>query len=1569
MITGKSQKSIQLLILLVVSEILSTQAYTLIADDLRAHPSAIVFNTTEGHSPGYTRSIFLTTTQGGSITWSLSTDASWISPDLSSGSTDGVLKISVSPYGLSAGTYNGSITIDSPESNSGPVTIDVTLIINPDVPVIITPWKDGRNGAMSVSVDDSRESGFDPLQANGFKGTYVLEGTNPPSFYTTYYNAGMELGCHTVSHNCFAVSDDELRNEEIVPNISALCTKTPQPCKDVISLIWPCGFTNYREQAVVTDYFLSARGYNINQLEDVYPENFMNLKSYNSHEHPPFPPSDFKTLVDAAVNQKKWFNLVLHNSTNDDGAINYAASKNIWVTSIGTVIKYMLQRDRFILTDYNLTFNKITYKVSRLSVPASPIRSFENAFGTNDVVTMQIDIDDTQTVENVFIDGVANPFQTKSINGNSFLLTNVNLTTAGSKTVEIKYVFTAIGLTVDGVTADDKVYDRSTTATINANGATLVGVLNGDNVTLVTTGATGAFTNKNVGTAKTVTTRGFTLIGADVEKYVLLQPTTTANISKVTITSSGITANNKVYDGNTAATLNTGSASLAGVLPGDVVMLAPAFATCTFNSKTVGMGKTVTVTNLPLTGSDGGNYDLVLPPPLTANITRYALIITGVTANNKMYDGSNAATINTGSAVLADVFSGDIVSLNSSGASGTFDNEFAGTSKTVITSGFSISGPDSGNYTVIQPTTTADIIGLPLTVTGVTANNKTYNGTTAATLNTGSADLSGVRSGDDVTLVKTGAVGIFDNKNVGTSKTVTVSGFTITGTNARIYSLTQPVTSANITRAILTVSGVIVNSKVYNGTASATLDPQGASLTGLFGSDNVNLISTGAIGTFANKNAGTSKTVSITGFAISGTDAGNYTLTQPSATGNITTAILTISGVTANNKVYNATTGATLNTGSASLLGIISGDNVTLVSTGATGTFVNKNVGTAKAVSTSGFTLQGTDAANYTVTQPAINANITSVGITLTGVIANSRVYNGTTLTTLNSSSATLVGILGGDMVTLVSSGAYGTFANKNIGSSKPVTITGYTLGGTDGGNYTLTQPSSAANITPATLTVSGASANDKVYDGTLLTTLNYSSATLTGIYGLDNVTLVSNGNTGNFANKNVGTNKPVSIPGFSIEGSDANNYILTQPSLFADITVRTLTITANDIFKDYKTTLTFTGTEYTTNGLIAGDTPPPDITLTSIGSLESILPGTYVITITGGSISNYQIIYVNGLLTVGKHTIIATADNKTKVYGSVNPTFSIKYSGFIEGDDPSVIDVPPVASTKALLTSKIGTYPITLSGGSDEKYSINLVNGSLEILKAPLIISADNKTKVYGDPNPELTMTFSGFVLGQDKNVLNSMPVIETSAGDNSDAGNYDINVSGADDDNYNIIFNRGIFTILKADEVITFDQIPEKLRMTQECVLNATASSGLPVSFIFSDPDKVSLQGNILTANTDGKLIITAVQEGDQNWNPAKDVSQTMDILPTFDNISSLFTPNADGMNDYWYIPDMDQYGQVEVTVYNRFGQVVYRSDGYKNDWDGTYKGNPLPSAAYYYIIKSSEKGFIKGVVNIVR
>ena len=153
----------------------------------------------------------------------------------------------------------------------------------------------------------------------------------------------------------------------------------------------------------------------------------MNLKSYNSHEHAPFPPSDLKTVVNLAVTQKKWFNLVLHSLNNDDGAIGYAKTRDIWVTSIGNVIKYILQRDRFILTDYSESTDRISFQASRLPIPSSAIRSFEEAFGPNDLITMQIDIDDNRSIENVLLNGAVNPYRIKDSGGNEVLITNVRL--------------------------------------------------------------------------------------------------------------------------------------------------------------------------------------------------------------------------------------------------------------------------------------------------------------------------------------------------------------------------------------------------------------------------------------------------------------------------------------------------------------------------------------------------------------------------------------------------------------------------------------------------------------------------------------------------------------------------------------------------------------------------------------------------------------------------------------------------------------------------------------------------------------------------------------------------------------------------------------------------------------------------------------------------------------------------------------------------------------------------------------------------------------------------------------
>ena len=123
---------------------------------------------------------------------------------------------------------------------------------------------------------------------------------------------------------------------------------------------------------------------------------------------------------------------------------------------------------------------------------------------------------------------------------------------------------------------------------------------------------------------------------------------------------------------------------------------------------------------------------------------------------------------------------GDDVTLDPSGAIGTFDTKDVGTGKTVTMSGLALTGADAGNYVLTQPTDDrATSPPATLTVTGITANNKVYDGTTDATLDTTGATLVGVVAGDDVTLDTSGATGTFATKDVGTGMTVTVTGLAL----------------------------------------------------------------------------------------------------------------------------------------------------------------------------------------------------------------------------------------------------------------------------------------------------------------------------------------------------------------------------------------------------------------------------------------------------------------------------------------------------------------------------------------------------------------------------------------------------------------------------------------------------------------------------------------------------------------------------------------------------------------------------------------------------------------------
>jgi len=414
-----------------------------IVDELRAYPNNLTFHAIEGQASDFHRVLNLSTTLGQVIDWTLTSDVSWIQASLTSGQTDATVTVDALPAGLAAGVYTGTISITAPQSIEAVVSIPVSLIVNPNVGIIATNWMGGKRGAMSVSVDDGAYSGFDELVANGFSGTFVSNGSEPPSYFTNMYNSGMELGAHLYSHICQYWDDEVLRNQEIEQNINGISATTPQPAADLITMVWPCGVNNIKGQSVAAEYFLASRGYNFNTFEETTPDNFMNLKSFNSFDDFVLPPptSDFISLVDSAIHLGKWYNLVLHFITNDFGAIQYARSMedSIWVSSIGDVVKYIMQRNRFILSDYALNGDTVIFNVSRLAVPASIYRSFETAFGTEDITTIQVDVDDFRTIESVTLDGSPLVYQTRNVGGNTVILLDVRLEPGIYKNIRIRY--------------------------------------------------------------------------------------------------------------------------------------------------------------------------------------------------------------------------------------------------------------------------------------------------------------------------------------------------------------------------------------------------------------------------------------------------------------------------------------------------------------------------------------------------------------------------------------------------------------------------------------------------------------------------------------------------------------------------------------------------------------------------------------------------------------------------------------------------------------------------------------------------------------------------------------------------------------------------------------------------------------------------------------------------------------------------------------------------------------------------------------------------------------------------
>ena len=892
---------------------------------------------------------------------------------------------------------------------------------------------------------------------------------------------------------------------------------------------------------------------------------------------------------------------------------------------------------------------------------------------------------------------------TQAVTVSGFTLTgadagNYTLTEPAGLTASI----TPAPLAVTGLTADSKVYDATTTATLS--GTATVTPFTGDSVTVSGTG-TGTLASKNVGT-EAVTVSGFTLTGTDAGDYSLVEPTgLTASITPASLSVGGVIVDSKVYDGTTTATLT----GFAAVFPlGNDSVTLDGTGTATFASKNVGT-QAVTVGGFTITGADAGNYTLAQPTGLTANITPAPLAITGLTADNKVYDATTTATLG-GTATVA-AFTGDSVTLDGTGAA-AFASKNVGT-QAVTVSGYTLTGADAGNYTLEEPTgLTASITPAPLAITGLVADGKVYDTTTTAALS-GTAAISPL--GEDNVVLTGSATGAFADKNVGSGIAVTVSGYSLTGADAGNYTLVEPTSlTANITPADLSLSGVSANNKVYDATLTTSLS--GTPTVTALGSDSVSVSGTG-VGTFGDKNVGSGKAVTVSGYSLTGADAGNYELVEPTGlTADITPAPLAITGLTADNKVYDATTAATL--GGTATVTALGGDSVSLEGTG-TGTFASKNVGTGEAVTVSGYALSGTDAGNYTLVEPTgLTANITPAPLAVTGLTADSKVYDATTDATLSGTAA--VTPLGSDSVSLGGTGV-GTLASKNVGT-EAVTVSGFTLTGADAGNYTLVEPTGlTASITPADLILSGISANNKVYDGTVTASLSGTPA-VTPLAN-DSVSVDGPG-VGTFSDQNAGSNKAVTVSGYTLTGADAGNYTLVEPTgLTANITAAPLTITANGATDVYSGAAFPGGNGVTYSGFVNDETASVLTgTLAYGGSAQrGVNAGSYSIIPSGLSSSNYAITFVSGTLTITPAPLTITANSETVAYSGT--AFSggdgVTYSGFVASQTASVLGGTLTYGGSSQGAVDAGTYAITPGGLTSTNYAITFDSGTLTISPA----------------------------------------------------------------------------------------------------------------------------------------------------------------------------------------------------------------------------------------------------------
>ncbi|WP_159060773.1 YDG domain-containing protein [Selenomonas massiliensis] len=969
-----------------------------------------------------------------------------------------------------------------------------------------------------------------------------------------------------------------------------------------------------------------------------------------------------------------------------------------------------------------------------------------------------------------------------------------------------------LDLTLTSSARFDKTYDGNANVTQSlAKGThyTLDGFVGTEGTGIELAPSTGTYSDKNAAADKTVTFNGLTLMGTGAGNYTLDKTALrgTGTIARRALTLGAVTAQSKTYDGTTDADTSKFGAVLNNVVAGEENSVKATATGAAYNSKDVAAASTIDYTGVALAGAEAGNYTLAATTAQGAGtITKRALTVGTVAAQSKTYDGTTAADTSKFQATLGNVVAGEEDSVTATAAGATYNSKDVRAANTVGYTGVQLTGAGAGNYTLAATTAqgAGTIAKRTLTVGAVTAQTKTYDGTTAADASQFRATLNNVVAGEENLVSATAAGASYNDKNVVGANRIDYTGIALTGTGAANYAVADTAQGAGtITKRALTLGTVAQQSKTYDGTTAADASKFRAALNNTIAGDNVTAAATGA--SYNDKNVAAANRIDYTGVALAGADAGNYSLAATTAqgTGTIAKRTLTVGAVTAQTKTYDGTTAADAAAFRATLGNVVAGEENLVAATAAGAAYNDKNVARANAVGYTGVALQGTGAANYAIATTAEGAGtITQRALTLGTVAAQTKTYDGTTAADASKFRAALNNAVAGDNVTAAAAGA--TYNDKNVAAANRIDYTGVALAGADAGNYTLaaTTAQGSGSITQRALTVDTVAAQSKTYDGNTSADTSKFHATLGNFVAGEEGSVTATAAGAAYNDMNVAGANKVSYTGVALQGTGAGNYTIANTTEGqGSITPKQLNLALTGGARFDKTydgnanvTQSLTkGTNYTLTGFIGTEGDHLALASATGAYTAGKDAGTDKevtfknLTLMGTGAGNYTLDTnaLTGIGTIARRTLtVDTVAAQTKTYDGTRAAdaskFHVTLGNTIAGDNVTATATGATYNDKNVArANRIDYTGVALRGADAGNYSIadTTAQGAGSITHRDLTLTADAASVTQGEALPSFTGRADGFADGEDASVFGADGIAFGTAAANTDTpGSYDI-------------------------------------------------------------------------------------------------------------------------------------------------------------------------------------------------